>query len=218
MSIFRREVEPPPAKTTPPPSPSARRPSPRDMAPQSQDSAHIANGTKVVGEVTGTTRLVIDGFVEGSVRLENEVVIGSQGKVEGTVVAESVQVGGRVHGNIRGIKKVEVLSSGGLEGDVISPRVVIADGAFLKGKVEMTDNVGTVKGGAPSGTSAKPTSKSAGPAPRTPSAHGSKDKTGDAPRAGVAGREGSVPTGDSEGPKTGRQQGQHGGRKGRGGR
>jgi cytoskeletal protein CcmA (bactofilin family) len=30
------------------------------------------------------------------------------------------------------------LASGALEGDVSAPRVVIAEGAFFKGKVEMT--------------------------------------------------------------------------------
>ena len=138
MSIFRREVQSPPAKPAAPPrpvvSPSAAKPS-----SPGHDATIIANGTKVVGEISGQARLVIDGVVDGSIQLQSEVVIGGQGRVEGTVLAESVQVGGKVHGNIRGVKKVEVLTSGSLEGDVTSPRVVIADGAFFKGKVEMTE-------------------------------------------------------------------------------
>lgn len=143
MSIFRREVEPPPAKPVTPPRPARPSAPPRE-ASAGRDITQIASGSKVVGEVLGKARLVVDGVVEGSIRLESEVIVGAQGRVDGTVVAENVQVGGKVHGNIRGIKKVEVLSSGHLEGDVKSPSVVILDGAFFKGKVEMTNDVGTV--------------------------------------------------------------------------
>ncbi len=138
MSIFRREVVPPPAKPAAPPRPAAK---PNVARPPSHghDATHIANGTKVVGEISGQAQLVVDGVVDGSIHLQSEVVIGGQGRVEGTVHAESIQVGGKVHGNIRGVKKVEVLTAGSLEGDVTSPRVVIADGAFFKGKVEMTE-------------------------------------------------------------------------------
>lgn len=138
MSIFRREVEPPPAKPAAPPRPAAR-PNVAKPPATGHDATHIANGTKVVGEISGQAQLVIDGVVDGSIQLQSEVVIGGQGRVEGSVHAESVQVGGKVQGNIRGVKKVEVLTSGRLEGDVTSPRVVIADGAFFKGKVEMTE-------------------------------------------------------------------------------
>jgi cytoskeletal protein CcmA (bactofilin family) len=33
---------------------------------------------------------------------------------------------------------VEVLATGGLEGNISAPRVVISEGAFFKGRIEMT--------------------------------------------------------------------------------
>ena len=50
-----------------------------------------------------------------------------------------------------GLDKVKVLESGTLEGDVAAPRVVIDDGAFFKGNVDMTKKGSGVsnKGGAP---------------------------------------------------------------------
>ena len=50
--------------------------------------------------------------------------------------------GGRVVGNVQGDEKVEILPTGRLEGDVSAPRVVLAEGAFFKGKVEMTGQGG----------------------------------------------------------------------------
>jgi len=137
MSIFRRDND-----AAPPESPAMTpRPAPRPATtePRPRESTHIAAGSKVVGEISGSAELVIDGRVEGQIALESRVVVGSKGQVEGEIQARSVEVGGKVVGNVRGLERVEVLASGRLEGDVISPRVVIAEGAFFKGKVEMTD-------------------------------------------------------------------------------
>ncbi len=153
-SFFQRENEPQPA--VPAASP-ARPSSPRKEKSASRESTHLARGSKVVGEISGTAELVIDGEVEGQIELKNRVVVGGQGRVDGKIVAASVQVGGKVLGNVRGLERVEVLASGSLEGDVVSPRVVIAEGAFFKGKVEMTDGTST--------TAAKPAPKTAAPPP-----------------------------------------------------
>ena len=141
MSIFRRESEPPaepkpaarPAKATP-------RPQVQEKSTASE-STHIAKGSKVVGQISGNANLIIDGVVDGEIDLESRVVVGAEGRVEGKILARSVEVGGHVHGNVQGVERVEVLATGSLEGDVLSPRVVIAEGAFFKGKVEMTDKI-----------------------------------------------------------------------------
>ncbi|MEM8960848.1 MAG: polymer-forming cytoskeletal protein [Acidobacteriota bacterium] len=137
------------------PSQPARQPSPQRPAQPRQSAAparnerqapaataaatHVAVGTKVVGEITGDAELVINGVVEGEIRLDGTLRIGESGRVVGTVRAKAVTVGGRVEGNVSGTERVEVLASGGLEGDVISPRVVISEGAYFKGKVEMRE-------------------------------------------------------------------------------
>jgi cytoskeletal protein CcmA (bactofilin family) len=143
MSIFRRETdEPRPAaaashQPTPPAAAPERRPQ-QTAAATAAGTTHIAPGAKITGQVNGTSDLVIDGELEGQVRLESHVTIGPGGKVQGDIVAKSVRIGGRVVGNVQGHEKVEILPSGRLEGDVAAPRVVLAEGAFFKGKVEMT--------------------------------------------------------------------------------
>lgn len=131
------------------------------MSPTSRETTHIARGTKVEGTISGQAELVIDGEVEGEIQLESKVVVGPEGRVVGTIVAGSIQVGGKVHGNLRGLERVEVLASGSLEGDVVSPRVIIAEGAFFKGKVEMVDK-SAARGAAKESAPAKP----AAPAPQ----------------------------------------------------
>ena len=112
---------------------------PPPTQPQSQNpkTTIVAAGTTLKGEVTGSASLVVEGVVEGRLHLENEVAVGVDGLVTGEIKARSVRIGGRVKGNIQGREMIEILANGSVEGDVRSPRVVIADGAFFKGKVEM---------------------------------------------------------------------------------
>jgi cytoskeletal protein CcmA (bactofilin family) len=53
-----------------------------------------------------------------------------------------VRISGKVMGNVVGQDRVEVMATGTVEGDIVAPRVTVADGAFLKGKVEMTSTGG----------------------------------------------------------------------------
>ena len=128
MSIFRRET---PAAASP-----AVAGGPAE-ASQKRRVTHIAAGTLIRGEVTGSTELLVEGQISGEVRVEAAVIVGAEGSVEGPVTAPVVRIGGRVTGNVQASDRVEVSPSGSLEGDVSAPRIVIAEGAFFKGSVEM---------------------------------------------------------------------------------
>ena len=125
MAMFRKDPE---IKAPAPPQPASE----RRNAP-----TWIAPGCKITGRVGGTADLQIDGEIEGEVRVETAVSVGASGLVRGEIFARAVRIGGRVVGNVKGSERVEVQPAGTLEGDVASPRVVIAEGAFVKGKVEM---------------------------------------------------------------------------------
>jgi cytoskeletal protein CcmA (bactofilin family) len=126
MSIFRRETaSESPAEPTSGSSPKRR-------------LTHIAAGTRLQGEISGATEVLVDGEVAGEVRVGAPVVVGVDGVVEGPIAAPVVRVGGRVVGDVQATDRVEVLATGGLEGNISAPRVVISEGAFFKGRIEMT--------------------------------------------------------------------------------
>ncbi len=104
-------------------------------------ATRIAPGSLVRGELSGTTELLIDGRVEGEVRVDATVVVGAEGEVVGPVRGRTVRVGGRVTGRVEAAERVELLPSGAVEGDIAAPRIVIAEGAFFKGQVEMSPQV-----------------------------------------------------------------------------
>ena len=98
---------------------------------------HIAAGSRVEGLLSGPTELLIEGEVQGEIRVESAVMIGTEGVVRGPISAQVVRVGGRVIGDVQAVDRVEVAPSGSLDGDISAPRVVIAEGAFFKGRIDM---------------------------------------------------------------------------------
>jgi cytoskeletal protein CcmA (bactofilin family) len=141
---------------------------------QARRLTHIAQGTRLQGEVTGATEVLIEGEVVGEVRVDSTVVVGADGLVQGPVSAQVVRIGGRVVGNVQASDRIEVAPSGTLEGDVVAPRIVIAEGAFFKGRVEM-------KGEHAEGSPRRSTSKGAAetaPAKSPPSSSSSSVEAG----------------------------------------
>jgi cytoskeletal protein CcmA (bactofilin family) len=104
---------------------------------QQRRITHIAPGSRIEGQVSGPTELLVEGEVEGEIRVDSTVMIGTEGVVQGPVTAHVVRIGGRVFGNVTASDRIEVAPSGSVEGDVAAPRIVIAEGAFFKGRVEM---------------------------------------------------------------------------------
>jgi cytoskeletal protein CcmA (bactofilin family) len=120
-------------------NPESRR---KDMG----QTAIIGRSIQIKGELTGNEDLTIDGIVEGKIELkENNLTIGSNGNIKADINAKAVTITGEVHGNVTAEEKVEVRETGKLHGDIVAPRVVIADGAFFKGSVEMEKRSNLVK-------------------------------------------------------------------------
>ena len=128
MPIFQREGEAEGGAASPS----------RTMSSSGNQTTVVAAGSRVNGEISGATDVLIDGQVEGQLVLGNSVVVGEAGEVRGQIQARRVKIGGKVKGDIKASERIEVLASGRIEGDVTAPRVAINAGAFFKGQVEMT--------------------------------------------------------------------------------
>lgn len=102
------------------------------------DVAHIGKSVVVKGELSGSEDLYLDGEVEGSIELKgNALTIGPNGRVRANIHARDVVVHGKVDGNIRGTERVELRKSALLNGDIFTQRIVIEDGAFFKGSIDI---------------------------------------------------------------------------------
>jgi cytoskeletal protein CcmA (bactofilin family) len=141
MALFRRDIGSSPSGSpggsSDLPSPSVSSSSSSSSSAQRRRVTHVAAGSRFEGTLSGPTELLIEGEVEGEIRVESAVMIGTEGVVRGPISAQVIRVGGRVVGDIQAVDRVEVAPSGSLEGDISAPRVVIAEGAFFKGRVDM---------------------------------------------------------------------------------
>ncbi len=130
----------PPAPVVPallPPAPTRTVETPR-MDTYRADVAHIGKSVIIKGELSGSEDLYLDGEVEGNIDLHNHnLVIGPNGRVRANVHAKEVVIHGKVDGNVTGVEKVELKKSALLNGDINTQRIVIEDGAFFKGAIDI---------------------------------------------------------------------------------
>ena len=105
------------------------------------DVGHIGKSVVIRGELTGNEDLYLDGEIEGNVNLrDHKLVIGPNGKIKATITARDVVVHGRVEGNLTASDRVELKRNCTLIGDVSTQRIVIEDGAFFKGAIDIKEH------------------------------------------------------------------------------
>jgi cytoskeletal protein CcmA (bactofilin family) len=125
-------------------------------------SATIGPSIHVKGELMGNEDLVIEGRIEGIVRLrDHHLTVGKSATILATVEAKSIRVEGNVQGDVQASERVELAAGSSVVGDVTAPRVSIADGARFKGSVDM-DKGGPRPAAAPASPAATPAAVPAG--------------------------------------------------------
>ena len=98
----------------------------------------IGRGVVIEGDVKGGENLVIDGKVAGTIELRQHVLtVGPTGRVKAELSAKSVVVLGQVNGSIEASERVSIGETGSVEGAITAPRLVVADGAQLQGRVDV---------------------------------------------------------------------------------
>jgi len=101
-------------------------------------TARLGPGLHIKGEISGNEDLSIDGSVEGLIQLEDrKLTIGASARVTADVLAREVVVYGNVKGNLRARDRIEIKKDGSVVGDLTTARIMIEDGAYFKGSIEI---------------------------------------------------------------------------------
>lgn len=100
-------------------------------------SSVIGKKTIVEGTLTGEELLRVDGLVKGTVVSEGRVIIGRDGRVEGTVKAAEIYVGGVIKGELFASEKVEASKTGRIYGDIHAKNLIVDECAVFEGRCEM---------------------------------------------------------------------------------
>ena len=102
------------------------------------DVAHIGKSVVIKGELSGSEDLFLDGEVEGSIELrEQSLTVGPNGRIRANINAKEVVIHGKVDGNISSTERVELRKSAVLVGDIVTQRIIIEDGAYFKGGIDI---------------------------------------------------------------------------------
>jgi cytoskeletal protein CcmA (bactofilin family) len=125
-------------------------------------SASIGKAVKIVGQIFSKEDLYIDGDIEGTVEaLENRLTIGPHGTAKAGIKAREVVLQGTIQGNVEAAEKMEIKKDARLVGDVRTARIMIEDGAYFKGSIDIVK---------PEPAKAPPKPQPAVPAPPVPPA------------------------------------------------
>jgi len=99
--------------------------------------AMIGKSMVIKGEIHSQEDLVIDGEVEGKVELLGRLTVGTSGKINANVKAKEVIVHGSVRGNVDAVDKIAIRAGASIVGDIKTAGIVIDDGAYFKGGIDI---------------------------------------------------------------------------------
>jgi cytoskeletal protein CcmA (bactofilin family) len=101
-------------------------------------SATIGKAVKINGQIYSREDLYVDGDVEGTIELlDHKLTIGPNGKVHAGVKAREVVALGSIQGNVEASDRIEIRKDAKLVGDIKTARIVIEDGAYFKGSIDI---------------------------------------------------------------------------------
>ena len=101
-------------------------------------AATIGKAVKIVGQIYSKEDLYVDGEIEGTVEaLEHKLTIGPHGAVRAGIKARDVVALGSITGNVEASDKIEIHKEAKLVGDIRTARIIIEDGAYFKGSIDI---------------------------------------------------------------------------------
>jgi cytoskeletal protein CcmA (bactofilin family) len=101
--------------------------------------AVIGKGVVVIGQIQSREDLTIEGEVEGSIEMSaHRLTIDGQGNVRAGVKARIVEIQGSIEGRVEAVDKVYIRKGAKFVGDIHSGGIIIEDGGYIKGKVDLS--------------------------------------------------------------------------------
>ena len=143
MGIFGNSESKPPEAPHLPARPASPAPADKERGVPAAAAAKpgtciIASKTVIKGEITGDEDVIVEGNVEGQIRITRDLRVGANGVVKATVEAQSIIVSGELVGDCQASVRVEIQATGRLTGNIRAPKIVIAEGAMFRGNSDMS--------------------------------------------------------------------------------
>lgn len=100
----------------------------------------LGKSMKIIGEVTSDEELYLDGDLDGKLHLRNRLTVGPNSKVNANIKATEIVVFGTIKGNVESESRVSLRNGASIVGDIKTAGIVIEDGAYFKGGIDISRN------------------------------------------------------------------------------
>lgn len=109
------------------------------MANIPNEPANIGKAVTIKGEIFSNEDLIVDGSLEGRIELpSHKLTVGPNGTIKtGVIQANAVVIQGKVQGDVNAHDCVEIRKNATLTGNIKTARIIIEDGAYFKGGVDI---------------------------------------------------------------------------------
>lgn len=97
----------------------------------------LGQGTIIKGDIELQGDFRIDGNLQGNIKSQGRIVIGSTGVVEGNINCANADISGKVNGNINTAELTTLKASAEVQGDLVTARLAIEVGAVFNGRCVM---------------------------------------------------------------------------------
>ena len=102
-------------------------------------STLISEGCILDGNIKAPAFARIDGQVTGDVFVDEGLILGEKGSIQGNVVTKEMVVYGTINGNLQ-VNALEIKSTGKITGEIRTQTLVVENGAVYNGSLSMTQN------------------------------------------------------------------------------
>ena len=148
-----------------------------DSEPRISGSATLGKNVSVKGQIFSREDLTIDGEVEGTVEChEHRLTIGPNGRVHAGLKAREIVIYGSIQGNVEALEKIDIKREAKLVGDIKTSRIMIEDGAYFKGSIDISKSAAPAPQRPPQPANTATSTVSAGSAAPVASGAGSNSK------------------------------------------
>lgn len=114
-----------------------RQQEPAGPVPPAPKTAAVGKTMRLRGDMSSDEELYMDGEIEGTLEVRHRLTIGPNGKVKANIKAKELVVRGSIQGNVEATERIMIMNGASIVGDVKTAGIVIEDGAFFKGGIDI---------------------------------------------------------------------------------
>jgi len=113
---------------------------PRPLPAQPVGFETILGASAVLeGTLSSSGNVRLDGTFTGTLDINGNVLVGETAQINADIEARNISIAGAVRGNVTG-NKVQLLRTGRIWGDISATALTTEEGAFIDGKIAMTNH------------------------------------------------------------------------------